>query len=163
MNILNDFTTTVVKALAEIDPKWYKYSGLVVCGTHTPTNVEYMLGHIRYAREHNEPFLGICFGHQLAWIEYCRNVLGIKNATSEEFYKGQHLDSMDLNFVVVKRPELKVGLHEGETWWSNYQCAEDNWPKADNFITVPFHPEYQSSKDKPHPLLVKFLDICKSA
>ena len=30
-------------------------------------------------------FFGICLGMQLALIEFCRNVLGIKDATSEEF------------------------------------------------------------------------------
>jgi CTP synthase len=40
---------------------------------------------IRYARENNIPFLGICFGFQLAVIEFCRNVLKMKDANSTEF------------------------------------------------------------------------------
>ncbi|WJW80098.1 CTP synthase [Bartonella sp. TP] len=40
---------------------------------------------IRYAREHNLPFFGICFGMQLACIEVARNMLGLKNASSTEF------------------------------------------------------------------------------
>ncbi|MAV83055.1 MAG: CTP synthetase [Pelagibacteraceae bacterium] len=40
---------------------------------------------IKYARENNIPFLGICLGMQLAIIEYCRNVLKIKNVGSSEF------------------------------------------------------------------------------
>jgi len=40
---------------------------------------------INYARTHNKPYLGICFGMQLAVIEYARNVLGIKDAASTEF------------------------------------------------------------------------------
>ena len=40
---------------------------------------------IKYARENNIPFLGICLGMQLAVVEYARNVLGIKNANSTEF------------------------------------------------------------------------------
>ncbi len=153
MVVLNDFQTSISKALGEIDPKWRDYDGLIVCGTHTPLNVESMIDAIKVARETNTPFLGICFGHQLAWIEYCRNVLNIEGATSEEFGIGP--------FVVKKRPELKVGLHEGETWWSNYECTSDNWEKSDNFISVPFHPEYQSSKEKPHPLLISFIEKCK--
>ena len=43
--------------------------------------------------------------------------MGIKNATSEEFGQGV--------FVVKKRPELKVGLHDGESWWSNYEVIEE--------------------------------------
>ncbi len=40
---------------------------------------------IRYARENNIPYLGICLGMQLAVIEIARNVLNIKNANSSEF------------------------------------------------------------------------------
>lgn len=45
---------------------------------------------ITYARENNVPYFGICFGMQIAVIEYARNVLGITDATSSEFgeYKG---------------------------------------------------------------------------
>tara|TARA_R100000306_G_scaffold91_6_gene117 strand:+ start:6073 stop:7689 length:1617 start_codon:yes stop_codon:yes gene_type:complete len=39
---------------------------------------------VRYARENNLPFLGICLGMQMAVIEYSRNVLGIKDANSTE-------------------------------------------------------------------------------
>ena len=41
----------------------------------------------RYARERNIPFLGICLGLQIAVIEFCKNVLNIKNANSTEFNK----------------------------------------------------------------------------
>ena len=40
---------------------------------------------IRYAREHKIPFLGICFGMQLAIVEFAQNVLGMKEANSTEF------------------------------------------------------------------------------
>ena len=39
---------------------------------------------IKYAREHNVPFFGICYGMQLAIIEYARNVLGYKDAETTE-------------------------------------------------------------------------------
>lgn len=150
MIILNDFSTSVHKALSEIDPKYMDYDGLVVCGTHSPHDVEEMIEKIRKARESGLPFLGICFGHQLAYVEWCRSN-GIADATSEEFGVG--------TIVVKKLPELKVGLHGGETYWNNYECiGEGIYPK--NFITCQYHPEYQSSKDKSHPLLVKFLNLC---
>ncbi len=40
---------------------------------------------IKFARENNIPFLGICLGMQCAVIEFARNVLGLKNANSSEF------------------------------------------------------------------------------
>lgn len=39
---------------------------------------------IRYIREHKIPYLGLCYGMQMACIEYARNVVNLKNATSEE-------------------------------------------------------------------------------
>ena len=86
MEVLNDFNTTVEKALSEIDQDWRSYSGLIVCGTHSPHDVDEMIKQIKWYRENGAPFLGICFGHQLAAIEYARNVLGIQSATSEEFF-----------------------------------------------------------------------------
>jgi CTP synthase len=40
---------------------------------------------VTYARENKVPYFGICFGMQIAVIEFARNVLGIKDATSSEF------------------------------------------------------------------------------
>ena len=94
----------------------------------------------------------ICFGHQLGAIEWARNIKGIKDATSEEFGQG--------TFVVKKRLKLKVGLHEGESWWSNYRIVI-NWDIPQHFFSVPYHPEYQNSKEKPHPILKRFLQYAK--
>ena len=152
MRIMGDFTTSVERAFDEIDPNWRNYDGLVVCGTHTPHGAEAMIGEITKAREEKRPFLGICFGHQLAAIEYARTVKGIADATSEEWGQG--------TFVVKKRDMLKVGLHDGESYWNNYEVAIE-WENPDWFITCQFHPEYTSSKDNPHPLLVQFLSLCR--
>ena len=151
MEILNDFSTSLRKALEEVDTEYEKYDGLVICGTHAPHDTEMMIEKIREARETKRPALLICFGHQLCAIEYARNVLGIKDATSEEFGRG--------TFVVKKRPMMKVGLHDGESWWSNYE-VDIEFTIPPHFISVPFHPEYESSKDRQHPLLIRFIDLC---
>lgn len=39
----------------------------------------------QYARENHIPFLGICLGSQIMAIEFARHVLGIADASSEEF------------------------------------------------------------------------------
>jgi CTP synthase len=49
--------------------------------------VEGKIDAVRYAREHNIPFLGICLGMQVAVIEYARNVAGLQDAHSTEFNK----------------------------------------------------------------------------
>lgn len=58
---------------------------IIVPGGFGNRGTEGKINVIKYARENNMPFLGICLGLQLAVIEYLRNVCGIKEATSEEF------------------------------------------------------------------------------
>lgn len=60
-------------------------SGIVIPGGFGVRGSEGKIETIRFAREKKVPFLGICFGMQLAAIEYARNVLGIKKASSTEF------------------------------------------------------------------------------
>jgi len=154
MLLLGDFKTSIIKAFDEIDPKWNDYYGLIVAGSHTPQDTEYLIDQIKIARENNLPFYGECYGHQLAAIEYARNVLMIEDATSEEFGKG--------TFVVKKLPGLNVGLHDGESYWNNFEVDLPNWDKPNNFFTAQFHASYQSSIDKPHPLIVNFLTYAKN-
>lgn len=60
-----------------------KYA-MLVPGGFGESGVENKIKAIKYAREYNIPFLGICYGMQLMCIEYARNVLGIKNANTQE-------------------------------------------------------------------------------
>lgn len=152
MILLGDFKTNMRRALTEIDPNWESYNGVIVCGSHDPRDAEKIISKIQVAREQGTPLLGVCYGFQLASIEYARNVLGLSNATSEEWGRG--------NFVVRARNTPRVGLFEGESYWSRYDVTiEPKFP--DNWICVPFHPEYQSHKNNPHPLLIRFINICK--
>lgn len=151
MIILGDFQVSVRRALTEIDPKWESYPGLIICGSHTPKDTEQILDLVSVLPS-GMPFLGICYGQQLAAISYARNVLGIKDATSEEWGAG--------TLVVKKRPELKVGLHEGESWWSYYE-AKTPLDFPPNYFVSAAHPEYQSWKGHPHPLLLSFLNYAK--
>jgi len=156
MEILSDFDTSVNKALNEIDENYMDYTGLIVCGTHSTSKekAEMLITKISIARRMKFPYLGICFGHQLAAIEYARSVLDIEDATSEEFGEG--------TFVVKRSEKLKVGEHQGQSYWNNYEISID-FEKPDYFITTQYHPEYQSSKDKPHPDLVRFIELCRTA
>ena len=60
-------------------------SGILVPGGFGNRGVEGKIKAIRYAREHQIPYFGICIGLQLAIIEYARHVCGITKATSREF------------------------------------------------------------------------------
>lgn len=59
--------------------------GIIVPGGFGSRGIEGMIVAVKYAREHNIPFFGICLGMQIAVIEYARNVAGISDANSGEF------------------------------------------------------------------------------
>lgn len=61
------------------------YDGILVPGGFGNRGIEGKIAAIKYARENNIPFLGICLGMQMAVVEFCRNVLGLKDANSAEF------------------------------------------------------------------------------
>ncbi|ALM74786.1 glutamine hydrolyzing CTP synthase [Thermococcus barophilus] len=58
--------------------------GIIVPGGFGARGTEGKMMAIRYARENDIPFLGICFGFQLTVVEFARNVLGLKGAHSTE-------------------------------------------------------------------------------
>ncbi len=61
------------------------YDGLLVPGGFGVRGIEGMINAIRYAREHELPFFGICLGLQVAIIEFARTVCGMAGTTSTEF------------------------------------------------------------------------------
>ena len=69
---------TTKEAMKDID-------GVVIPGGFGVRGIEGKLNVIKYARENNIPFLGLCLGMQCAVIEYARNVVGLKGANSTEF------------------------------------------------------------------------------
>ena len=58
---------------------------IIVPGGFGDRGIEGMIETIRYVRENKIPFLGICLGMQMTVVEFARNVLGLKDANSEEF------------------------------------------------------------------------------
>ena len=71
----------------EIKEKLKNISGVLIPGGFGKRGTEGKIEAIKYARQNKIPFLGICYGMQMAVIEYARNVLKIKKATSSEFSK----------------------------------------------------------------------------
>ena len=63
------------------------YDGILIPGGFGERGIEGKVAAIRYARERNIPFFGICLGMQCAVIEYGRNVVGLTDAHSTEFNK----------------------------------------------------------------------------
>jgi len=62
-----------------------KYDGVIVPGGFGGRGVEGKIKVIEYCRKQKIPFLGLCYGLQLAVVEFARNVCGLKGAYSTEF------------------------------------------------------------------------------
>lgn len=67
----------VAEHLADVD-------GIIVPGGFGTRGTEGKIACIKYARENNLPYLGLCFGFQMAVIEFARNICGLKDANSTE-------------------------------------------------------------------------------
>jgi CTP synthase len=68
----------VAEVLGDVD-------AIIVPGGFGDRGIEGMITAIQYARENKVPYLGLCLGMQLTLVEYARNVLGWKDAHSNEF------------------------------------------------------------------------------
>ena len=69
----------------EISRKLKHVSGILIPGGFGKRGTEGKIAAVNYARKNNIPFFGICFGMQMAVIEFARNRLNMKKATSSEF------------------------------------------------------------------------------
>ncbi len=87
-------------AFAEAWEKVRGSDGILIPGGFGNRGVEGMILAVHYARNKKVPFLGICLGMQVAVIEYCRSVLGLEGANSEEFDK----EAQDK--VIMYMPEI---------------------------------------------------------
>jgi CTP synthase len=67
------------------ESKLERFDGILVPGGFGKRGIEGMLNAIRYAREKQVPYFGICLGMQTACVEYARNVCGLTGANSTEF------------------------------------------------------------------------------
>ncbi|WP_415324173.1 CTP synthase [Candidatus Pelagibacter sp. Uisw_127] len=74
--------------ISEIKKKLKGVSGILIPGGFGKRGTEGKIEAIKYARQKKIPFFGICFGMQMAIIEFARNKLNIRNATSSEFGTG---------------------------------------------------------------------------
>ena len=90
---------------------------------------------IQYARENKIPFLGICFGMQLACIEFAKNVCGIKRASSHEIVgdKGKPKDLI-INYMEEQRFIDRVG---GTMRLGSYPCHLVKGSQAANIYDTP--------------------------
>ncbi len=96
----------------ETDPKKVhelkNFDGIIVPGGFGESGIEGVILAIEYARKNKIPYLGLCYGMQLAVIEYCRNVIGWKDAHTAE------INPNASHVVIDIMPEQKKNLEEGK-------------------------------------------------
>lgn len=124
--ILQDAYVSVVEALRHasahsgigIDLTWVdsedkdmdlsQMDGILVPQGWGKRGIEGKVKAIRYARENDVPYLGLCFGMQMATIEFARDVLGFKDANTEEAEDGTThpvIHTMDYQKELIKNKE----------------------------------------------------------
>lgn len=98
-------------------------SGILVPGGFGTRGVDGKLLAIQYAREKQIPFFGICFGMQLAAIEFARNVCGLKDATSREFI-GEVKNAKQSSTILIDSMIEQKGLVDkgGTMRLGSYNC-----------------------------------------
>ena len=113
VNMHSEFITeeNVAEKLGELD-------GLLVAPGFGARGVEGKILSVKYARENNMPFFGICLGMQMAVIEYARNVLGWSTAHSTE------MDAHTTHPVIALMEEQKKVKKKGGTMrLGAYPCS----------------------------------------
>ncbi len=98
-----------------------EYDGVIVPGGFGSRGVDGKLEVIRYVRENKIPYLGLCYGMQLAVIEFARNVAGITGATSHE------LDSKAKDQVIAimesQKEKLTKNTYGGSMRLGSYEAV----------------------------------------
>lgn len=92
------------------------FDGVFVPYGFGPRGTEGKIAAIKYARENDMPFLGICYGFQLAVIEFARNVCGLRDANSREINPNSPHPVIDLmpeqRGVEYKGATMRLGSHK---------------------------------------------------
>ncbi len=100
--------------VSEIKKKLKNISGVLIPGGFGKRGTEGKIAAINYVRKNKIPFLGICFGMQMAIIEFARNQLNIKKATSSEFGPGGTpivglINEWNKDGVIIKGTNKELG------------------------------------------------------
>lgn len=98
-----------------------QYDGVLVPGGFGETGIEGKINAIRYVREHQIPYFGLCYGMQLMVVEYARHVAKLDGAHTTE------IDPRTAHPVIAILPEQVVKMERGEYGGSMrlgaYPCA----------------------------------------
>ena len=96
----------------------FGYDGIIVAGGFGNRGFEGKIEAVKYARENNIPFLGICLGMQAAVVEFARNVAKLEGANSTEM-------NPDTKFPVIclMDDQMEVTEYGGTLRVGSYKCS----------------------------------------
>lgn len=108
--------------------------GIIVPIGWGPRGVEGKIRAIQYARENKIPYLGLCYGMQLAVVEYARNILGLRDANSVEC----NADCAHPVIHMIKGQEdvVKRRAYGGTMRLGRWECRVKSGTRADEVYSV---------------------------
>lgn len=135
-------------------------SGIIVPGGFGDRGIDGMITSIKYARENNIPYLGLCLGMQLAIVEFARDVVGLEGANSIEF------DAATKYPVIALLPDHNAGEDIGGTLrLGSYPCVLEKGSLAHSLyksenITERHRHRYEVNNDYRDILKDNGLKLC---
>ena len=155
----NALLTSLVRALDEIDENWRNYEGLIIPGSWPGQDDEQFIQEaipkIKEAKEKGIPYLGLCLGLQALAVAEGGTLIKMDNQRQGIYLvKGWWGETQESHW---HRYKVK-GEFPGYEVWETEGIIEAM--RKENVIATQFHPEYQSSKKNPHPILKEFLHVC---
>lgn len=126
INVHSEYITeeNVSQKLGELD-------GLLVAPGFGMRGVEGKISAVKYARENNLPFFGICLGMQMAAIEFARNILNIKDANSTEMQPDTANPVIDM-----MEEQKKITMKGGTMRLGSYPCIIKKGTLANNIYNA---------------------------
>ncbi|MDD2753666.1 MAG: CTP synthase [Candidatus Portnoybacteria bacterium] len=105
-----------VKALKNLK----EYDGVIVPGGFGSRGIEGKISAIRFCRENKIPYLGLCYGMQLACVEFARHICGLPDAHTTEINKDTPNPIIDL--MLEQKAALKDNRYGGTMRLGAYYC-----------------------------------------
>ena len=125
VKVISEFISAEVVEAKGAHNLFKGFHGILIPGGFGERGIEGKIAAIKYARENNIPFFGICLGLQCAVIEYARNVAGIEGANSAEF-----IESNKNNVIHIMPEQLSVKVKGGSMRLGAYPCILKKKTKA---------------------------------
>ncbi len=132
--------------------------GVLIPGGFGRRGTEGKMQAIKWARENNIPFLGLCYGLQCAVIEFARNVCGQTDAISAEWIEEGEIPSIDNIYVGLMDSQQKVTMKGGSMRLGAFACEIDKDSRAYSYYEHELVHERHRHRYEVNPSKVEILE-----